>query len=153
MMRLLIFFTIVIANLFAVQPSELYGEWEIERQSTKDRQNTVEYSNIIINPASFVMTTFVTIQKDNYLIKDLQLQKKGIWKVSNSVLVFVVSEVHTVNVAKTINISQESINQLSRNLQKKYMGDPIHIINIQSISGGKIVILNQSGQISQFNKK
>ena len=153
MIRAMILLVIAIVQLAAIQPGQLYGEWKTERKFLVQESTNSVYEDLTINPASFMVTMFITIQKNDYLIKDLQLQGKGTWKVSDDILVYVISEVYTVGVRETRGISQESINQLARDLHQKYMGDPIRILKIQSISTDRLITTNESGATTQYRRK
>lgn len=153
MVKIIILLAITIVQLAAIQPDQLYGEWEAERKVIVRESTNSEYEDLTMNPGSFMLTMFITVQKNEYLIRDLQLQGKGTWKVSGDVLVYVISEVYTVGVRETKGISQESINQLAGDLHQKYMGDPIRILKVQSVSPERLVIINEKGATTQYRRK
>ncbi len=153
MLKTILILAIAVVQLVAVQPEQLYGEWKTESETLVRESTNFVYEDMTINPGSFMVTMHITIQKNEYLIKDLQLQGKGTWKVSDNVLVYVISEVYTVGVRETKGISQESINKLARDLHQKYMGDPIRILRIQSVSTERLVIINESGVTTQYRRK
>jgi len=153
MTKAILLLMITVIQLAAIQPEQLYGEWKTERKTLVHESTNSVYEDITLNPGSFMATMFITIQKNDYLIKDLQLQGKGTWKVSGDILVYVISEVYTVGVRETRGISQESINQLARDLHKKYMDDPIRILKIQSVSTERLITINESGATTQYRRK
>lgn len=153
MIKTILLLAIAVVQLAAIQPEQLYGEWKTERKFLVQESTNSVYEDLTLNPGSFMVTMFITIQKNEYLIKNLQLQGKGIWKISDNVLVYVISEVYTVGVQETKGISQESINRLARDLHQKYMGDPIRILKIQSISTDRLITTNESGATTQYRRK
>ena len=153
MIKTILLLTTAVIQLAAIQPQELYGEWKTEREMLVRESTNSVYEDLTLNPGSFMATMFITIQKNDYLIKNLQLQGKGTWKVSDDVLVYVISEISTIGAQETRGISQESINKLARDLHQKYMGDPIRILKIQSISAERLITINESGATTQYRRE
>ncbi len=153
MKKLTLLLLLAVVQLAAFEPAQLYGEWVAERKSEVKGTANTRYQDIYLNPGSFMVRLHLTVRKDDYLIEDMQIEGRGTWKVSGDTLVYVISEVRTIGVQKTVGISQESINNLASDIQRKYMNDPIRIIKIQSISNGMLIGINESSQIVQYRRK
>ncbi len=153
MTKVILLLLITVAKLVAFDPAQLYGEWIVERKTDIGGSANTRYQDLSINPGGFMLMAYLTVRKDNYLIENMQIQGRGTWKVSGDVLVYVVSEVRTIGVQKTVGISQDAINKLARDINRKYMDDPIRIIRIQSITGDRLVGINEASSIVQYRRK
>lgn len=153
MMKLVILLTVAIVQLAAVQPTELYGEWESESTTMVKSAVNTEYEQLTLNPGSFMLTMFVTVRQNDYLIKDLQIQGIGEWKVSGKVLVYVIREVRTIDVQEIKGISQDSLNTFAAELHQKFLSDPIRILSISSISSERITTINEAGIETNYRRR
>ena len=153
MNKILFLLLVSAVHLTAAQPSQLYGEWIAERKTSINGSTNTRYEDLRFNPGSFMVTVHLTVQKEDYLIEDMQIEGRGIWKVSGDILVYVISEVRAIGVRKTVGISQESINKLARDIQKKYMDDPVRISKIQSIGSDTLINMNESSEVIQYRRK
>ncbi|MEA3419293.1 MAG: hypothetical protein U9Q90_07820 [Campylobacterota bacterium] len=152
-MKLVILLTVAIVQLAAVQPTELYGEWESESTTMVKSAVNTEYEQLTLNPGSFMLTMFVTVRQNDYLIKDLQIQGIGEWKVSGKVLVYVIREVRTIDVQEIKGISQDSLNTFAAELHQKFLSDPIRILSISSISSERITTINEAGIETNYRRR
>jgi hypothetical protein len=152
MIKIVILLIIGAAQLAAIEPDQLYGEWEAESKTMAKTSTTTEYEQLTLNPGSFMLSMFVTVQQDDYLIKDLQIRGVGIWKVSGKVLVYVIKEVRTIDVQELKGISQDALNTFAAELHQKILSDPIRILTIPSISSERIITINEAGIETRYRR-
>lgn len=153
MIKIMILLIIGVVQLAAINPDQLYGEWEAESRTTDKTSATTEHEQLTLNPGSFMINMFITVQQDDYLIKNLHIRGVGIWKVSGNVLVYVIKEVRTIDVQELKGISQDSLNTFASEFHQKILSDPIRILTVPSISSERITTINETGIKTNYRRR
>ena len=147
---LIILFTIAI---WAYKPADLYGEWSIDRLKNVSGTTNTEHQIVNFKPATVQIILKVTAQKDKYLIKNLKIVAKGIWKLNNNMLLITLQEVTVPEVEYVTGFKQKDIDDLADKLRRRFLGDPIKMYKITSFNKTQMTLLDEAGHSETYKRR
>ncbi len=153
MSRVVTLFILYTLAVWSYNPSQLYGEWSVQRVKNASGTINEESETVHFRPATVQIVMNTTVKKGNYLIKNLKIVADGIWKLNDNILVLVLQQVRVPEVEDVKGFSQKDINKLATNLRKKYLDDPIKIYKITNLDQSHIILLYEDGRLETFRRK
>ena len=154
MLKIFLFFSIIILNAVAVNSNELVGEWYAYTESYTNGTTTSEEEHLHLNSDhTFNIRLFVSLEKEEAFIKDLRIEGSGIWKNRDNVLVMYIQKVEVPFAKEIYLISQESLRNLANNFKHKYENEPLKIVMIKSFTHVKLVIENEQLQETSYSRQ
>jgi len=135
---------ILVVDVYAIVPNELFGNWTAYRKSINNQTTTIEKEYLRLNTNhTFTIELFVSVQKGEAFIKDLHIEGSGIWKNRENTLVIYIKKVEVPFAKEIYLISQESLRNLANNFKHKYESEPLRIVFIESFTRDKMMTSNE----------
>ena len=153
MRKALILAIIFTINILAYQPSQLYGEWIINRVKNVSGTINKEEQIVRFQPATVQIILNTTVKRGNYLIKNLKIIADGTWKLNNDMLVLVLQQVRVPEVGDVKGFNQSDINTLASKLRKKFLDDPIKMFKITTLDGTRLILLDEDAVLETYKRR
>ncbi len=153
MRKALILAIIFTINILAYQPSQLYGEWIINRVKNVSGTINKEEQIVRFQPATVQIILNTTVKRGNYLIKNLKIIADGTWKLNNNMLVLVLQQVRVPEVGDVKGFNQNDINTLASKLRKKFLDDSIKMFKITTLDGTRLILLDEDAVLETYKRR
>lgn len=153
MLKVLIILILSTIAIFSYQPSQLYGEWGINRIKNVNGTINKEEESIYFHPATLQIVMIATLKRGSYLIKNLKIIADGIWKLNGDILVLVLQQVRVPEVEDVRGFNRRDINKLASTLRKNFLDDPIKILKIVNMDQSHLVLLYEDKKLETFRRK
>lgn len=153
MRKALILAIIFTINILAYQPSQLYGEWIINRVKNVSGTINKEEQIVRFQPATVQIILNTTVKRGNYLIKNLKIIADGTWKLNNDMLVLVLQQVRVPEVGDVKGFNQNDINTLASKLRKKFLDDSIKMFKITTLDGTRLILLDEDAILETYKRR
>ena len=153
MRKALILAIIFTINILAYQPSQLYGEWIINRVKNVSGTINKEEQIVRFQPATVQIILNTTVKRGNYLIKNLKIIADGTWKLNNDMLVLVLQQVRVPEVGDVKGFNQNDINTLASKLRKKFLDDSIKMFKITTLDGTRLILLDEDAVLETYKRR